>query len=417
MENINKNRLFYASCFALITTALSFSIRAGILPQIGEELSLSATQLGFINSMWFFGFPISMVIGGLIYHQVGGKIIMQFAFFAHAVGIILTIYSGSYAILLISTFLIGLGNGCTEAACNPMIADAYEGKQMNSMLNRFHMWFPGGIVIGSLISLFMTKLGWSWQTQIWAIMVPTVIYAYLFWGQKWPRPHVVEAGTLSGNLKAVFSPLFIFMLVCMWFTAQSEFGPTQWVELILQSSGATPMLVLALITGTMAVARYFGGEAVHRFDTTGVLLGSAIIATIGLFLFTVVTGPAVYAVAVFFALGVAYFWPNMIGFIADYVPKSGALGMSLIGAVGMLSSFFMQPIIGGWIDSNTAKGEAQGLSGEALELFTGTQTITTMIFFPGILIVLFTILYFWVKNRKPASTQAAEIAAETTGEY
>jgi MFS family permease len=237
-----------------------------------------------------------------------------------------------------------------------------------------------------------------------------LIYAYLFWGQAWPKAKVVQAGTLMGNLKAIISPLFIFMLVCMWFTAQSEFGPTQWVELILKSSGATPMLVLALITGTMAVARYFGGEVVHRFDTTGVLLGSAIIATLGLFLFTQVTGPAVYGVAVLFALGVAYFWPNMIGFVADYIPKSGALGMSIIGAVGMLSSFFMQPIIGGWIDSNTAAGEAQGLSGTNLEIFTGTETITTMIFFPGVLIILFTILYFWVKGRKTASTIAAETA-------
>ena len=88
-----KNRLFYGSCFALITTALSFSIRAGILPQLGLELDLSAEELGYINSMWFLGFPISMVIGGLIYHTVGGKIIMQFAFFAHALGIVLTIYS------------------------------------------------------------------------------------------------------------------------------------------------------------------------------------------------------------------------------------------------------------------------------------------------------------------------------------
>ena len=87
----NANRLFYGSCFALITTAFSFSIRAGILPQLGEELSLNAEQLGFINSMWFLGFPISMVIGGLIYHKVGGKAIMQFAFLAHAIGIIMII--------------------------------------------------------------------------------------------------------------------------------------------------------------------------------------------------------------------------------------------------------------------------------------------------------------------------------------
>jgi len=201
---IDDKRLFYGSCFALITTALSFSIRAGILPQLGEELNLSAVQLGYINSMWFFGFPISMIIGGLIYHSVGGKVIMQFAFFAHAAGIILTIYAGSYMGLMISTFLIGLGNGCTEAACNPMIADAYEGNKMSKMMNRFHMWFPGGIVIGALVSYFMTGQNMSWQAQIWVILIPTLIYAYLFWGQTWPKAKVEKLAPYLEILKRCF---------------------------------------------------------------------------------------------------------------------------------------------------------------------------------------------------------------------
>ncbi|MDO6604508.1 Fucose permease [Arenibacter palladensis] len=405
-QKTNANRLFYGSCFALITTAFSFSIRAGILPQLGEELSLSAEQLGFINSMWFFGFPISMVIGGLIYHKVGGKAIMQFAFFAHALGIILTIYSGSYVGLLISTLLIGLGNGCTEAACNPMIADAYSGTRMSKMMNRFHMWFPGGIVIGSLISKFMTDAGLSWETQIWVIMIPTLIYAYLYFGQAWPKAKVEAAATLSGNLKAMVSPLFIFMIVCMSLTAISEFGPQQWVGLILAKSGAEPMIILALVTGLMAVARYFGGEVVHKFDQTGVLLGSAVLATIGIYLFSTQTGTMAYVAAIFFALGIAYFWPNMIGFIADKIPKSGALGMSIIGAVGMFSSSIFQPIIGGWIDSDKAEAAAAGFTGDELELVSGQATLGTMVAFPAILIVLFTILWFWVKKRK--NTDAAE---------
>ena len=76
----NSKRLFYGSCFALITTAFSFSIRAGILPQLAETFSLSGQQLGFINSMWFLGFPISMILGGIFYHTIGPKRIMQFAF-------------------------------------------------------------------------------------------------------------------------------------------------------------------------------------------------------------------------------------------------------------------------------------------------------------------------------------------------
>jgi MFS family permease len=406
IQEKTNNQLFYASCFALITTALSFSIRAGILPQLGEELSLSAEQLGYINSMWFLGFPISMVIGGLIYNSVGGKAIMQFAFLAHAVGIVMTIYAGSYTGLLISTLLIGLGNGCTEAACNPMIADAYEGNRMSKMMNRFHMWFPGGIVIGALVSKFMTDAEMSWESQIWVILIPTLIYAYLFFGKTWPKARTQEQASLSGNFKAMVSPLFVFMMICMALTAITEFGPQQWVGLILSKSGAQPMLILALVTGLMAVARYFGGDAVKKFDQTGVLLGSAVLATIGVYLFSTQTGTMAYVAAIFFALGIAYFWPNMIGFIADKIPKSGALGMSIIGAVGMFSTSIFQPIIGGWIDSDKAAAEASGLTGDELELVAGQATLETMTSFPAILIVLFVILYIWVKKNNSKSEVA-----------
>lgn len=404
-----QQRLFYGSCFALITTALSFSIRAGILPQLGEELSLSAEQLGHINSMWFFGFPISMIVGGLVYHTVGGKRIMQFAFLAHAIGIVMTIYADSYVGLMISTFLIGLGNGCTEAACNPMIADTYEGVRMSKMMNRFHMWFPGGIVIGALVSKFMTDAGMGWETQIWIIMIPTLIYAYLFFGQDWPESKTEEGASLMGNLQAMATPLFLFMFACMFLTAISEFGPQQWVGLILSKSGAHPMLILALVTGLMAVARYFGGEVVHQFNTTGVLLGSAVLATVGVFLFSTQTGAMVYVAAIVYALGIAYFWPNMIGFIAEYVPKSGALGMSVVGGAGMFSSYLLQPIIGRWIDSDKAVAAAQGFTGDELELVAGQATLGTMVMFPLVLIGLFTILYFWVRsieNKNPKTVVA-----------
>ncbi len=89
--DINRDRLFNASCFALITTALSFSIRAGILSQLGTDFGLTAEQLGYINSMWFLGFPLSMIIGGMVYHTVGPKIIMMVAFITHTLGILLTI--------------------------------------------------------------------------------------------------------------------------------------------------------------------------------------------------------------------------------------------------------------------------------------------------------------------------------------
>lgn len=414
-ENVNRNALFYGSCFALITTAFSFSIRAGILPQLGEEFGLSAEQLGFINSMWFLGFPISMVIGGLVYHTFGPKNIMLVAFVAHTLGILLTIFAGGYVTLLVSTLFIGFGNGCTEAACNPMIADMYSGVTMNKMLNRFHMWFPGGIVLGSLVSKFMTDLGFGWEAQMWVLMIPTIIYAVLFFGKAFPRPKVEGAASLRENFKAMFSPVYLFLILCMFLTAISEFGPQQWVSIILSSSGAEPMIILALTTGLMAVGRFFAGPVVGKLGQTGVLLGGAILATIGIYLFSVVTGPMAYVAAIIYALGICYFWPVMVGAVAQRVPLSSALGMSIIGAVGMFSSSIFQPIIGSWIDSDRAEYMAEGLTGNALELAAGQDTLEKMIAFPAILIVLFTIFFFWQKNSKRTEKTPTEVGSlETT---
>ncbi|MEP7258393.1 MAG: MFS transporter, partial [Flavitalea sp.] len=271
-NNVNKNALFNGSCFALITTAFTFSIRAGILSQVGDKFGLTAGQLGFINLMFFLGFPISMILGGLFYHSVGPKKIMQVAFLAHTIGILTTIYAGGYTTLLVSTLFIGFGNGCTEAACNPMIADSFPGEKMNKMLNRFHMWFPGGIVLGSLISKFMTDGGLGWQAQMWVTMVPTIIYAILFYGKAFPTSQLQSAMSLGENLKAMLSPTYIFLFICMSITAISEFGPQQWVGLIMSKSGASPMLILALVTGLMAVGRFFAGPVVKALGQTGVLL-------------------------------------------------------------------------------------------------------------------------------------------------
>ncbi|MEO7801123.1 MAG: MFS transporter [Ginsengibacter sp.] len=409
-ENVNKSALFNGSCFALITTAFTFSIRAGILPQLGEAFNLSAEQLGFINSMWFLGFPIAMIIGGLVYHTFGPKNIMMVAFVCHTLGILLTIFAGGYTTLLISTLFIGIGNGCTEAACNPMIADMYSGVKMQKMLGRFHMWFPGGILVGSIISFIMTRMGLGWEAQMWVTMIPTVIYAVLFFGKTFPKPQSEEANSLAANFKAMLSPVYIFLFFCMALTAISEFGPGQWVSVVLSSSGAEPMIVLALTAGLMAFGRFFAGPVVGKLGQTGTLLIGAILATLGIYMFSTVTGPMAYIAAIVFAMGVCYFWPVMIGSVAQRVPRSSALGMSIVGGIGMFSTAIFQPIIGGWIDNARTTNSANGLTGNALELATGQHALRNMMTFPAILIVLFIIFFLWQKNSKTVTEEQMTMA-------
>lgn len=388
---MNPVRLFRASCVALIVTAMTFAIRAGILSELSKTLGLTDTQLGWVNSMAFLGFPVAMMVGGLLYNYLGPRTLLFIALVGHVLGLVLTITAGGFWGLIISTFCIGFANGSVEAACNPLIADMFP-KDQTTMLNRFHVWFPGGIVIGAIISQLMTSAHLGWQLQIATMLVPTAIYGYLITTTEFPKSANIETST-STNIKGLFAPLYLFMIFCMTLTATTELGTQQWVGRVLQETGASPMILLALSTGLMALGRQFAGPMVHRLHAVGVLLISSILATLGLYLLSTATGGMVYVAIIVFALGVCYFWPSMLGFTSEYVPKTGALGMSLMGGAGMFAVSLWNPVIGGWIDSSRAQAAKTLHDSSAIELAAGQATLTKMVMFPAVLIVAFAILF------------------------
>jgi len=395
---MNRKRLFYASCIALIVTSMTFAIRAGILGQLGTGFGLTNTQLGYINSMAFWGFPAATVIGGLLYNSVGPKRIMMAAFAFHLLGLLLTIFAGGFWGLLISTFFIGFANGSVEAGANPMIAEMYA-EDKSTWLNKFHVWFPGGIVIGALVSQLMTDFSMGWQLQIAIMIIPTLIYAFLMFGQEFPETTALESDTAK-NAASLLTPLFIFMAICMTLSATAELGTQQWIEQILGNAGTHPMLILAMITGLMAVGRYFAGPVIHRLNPAGVLWASSIIATIALVWMSQATGVMIYPAAILFAIGVMYFWPTMIGFVSEYLPETGALGLGVMGAAGMFATGIWQPVIGKWLDSAKGTAIASGIGEEEASVIAGQATLDNLAVFPAILIIAFGFLYFYMRKRK-----------------
>ncbi len=442
---INRNRLFLLSCLSLIVTAMTFGIRAGILSQLSDEFALTDGQLGWVNGMAFLGFPLAMVLFGFLYNKLGPRLIMILAFAGHILGLVLTIFAGGFLGLLISTFFIGFANGSVEAACNPLVADLYKDEK-TKWLNRFHVWFPGGIVIGAAISYFMTNAGIGWQAQIAIMLIPTAIYGFMVFTTVFPELPVVEKavkldsfnialmtavfgllilvgtpngiiGTLPGGilLPLLAAAALTYVLVLRWtkshrdavlalvlmvimsLTATSELGTQQWVDRILgaQLGGipGQPMIVLGMVTGIMAIGRFFAGPLIHAFNPLGVLLMSALLTTLGLFLMSTASGAMVYVSAVVFAFGVCYFWPTMIGVTAQYVPRSGALGMSLVGAAGMFALTIWNPIIGGWIDSARKTAESSGLEGAEVDVIAGQAALSKLVMFPMVLIGFFLVLF------------------------
>lgn len=338
------------------------------------------------------------MLGGAIYNAIGAKKLVALAFICHFAGLVLTITADGFWLLLISTFLIGFANGSVEAGCNPLIAEMYP-KNTTTMLNRFHVWFPGGIVIGALASNAMTASGFNWQWQVALILIPTLIYGAMMVKSRFPEFDRIDHSTTS-NLKHLFSPLYLFLICCMTLTATTELGTQQWIERILGASGASPMMILALITGLMALGRFFAGPIVHRFNPTGVLLGSAVLATAGIFMMSQAQGSAIYLAAILFALGVTYFWPTMLGCVAEYTPKTGALGMSLMGGAGMFAVSMWNPVIGSWIDSARLEAQAANLTAQQSELVAGQAVLENILLFPAILIAAFIGLYLYINKNK-----------------
>ncbi|MCG8331821.1 MAG: MFS transporter [Chitinophagales bacterium] len=389
MENIDKKRLFLASCIALIVTSMTFAIRARLETVFGPEgVGLTLEQIGYAFTPAFWGFTLAMVIGGPLVDTLGMKRITWMAFILHLIGIIATIFARDMTSLFIATLFIGIGNGFVEAALNPLIASLFPNEK-TKMLNRFHVWFPGGIVIGSVVGyLIMDVMGLSWQLMVGTLIIPLVIYGILFLGQKFPVTERVEMGVSTGDMwKSVVTPLFLFMGFCMLLTAATELGTNQRIESLLKSSGVNALLVLAFINGIMAIGRAFAGPVAHRLSTSGMLLFSAIFSFLGLLLLSSVSGVAfTFVAAAVFAIGITFFWPTMISFVAENIPQSGALGLSIMGGLGMLSVSVVLPVMGRILDDAT-----------------GQEAIRLMAILPAILIALFAGLFYYMKKRKAAS--------------
>lgn len=408
-SDLPARKLFLLSCIALCVTAMTFAIRAGMLNDLGTEFSLTKEQLGWTAAMAFVGFPAATVIGGLIYNSVGPRKIMIIAFFGHLLGLTLTIFAGGFWGLMISTFLVGFANGAVEAACNPMIAAMYKDNK-TTMLNKFHVWFPGGIVVGSLAALAVKALFAgdgrpTWQLEIAVMIIPTLIYGWMVFTTKFPNVQDDQSDeTDTGkNIKAMASPLFILIAALMTITATTELGTQQWVGSLLESSGANPLIILAIVTGLMAVGRYFAGPLVHALNPIGVLLFSAVVTTIGVYLLSIATGGMTYVAAIVFAIGVCYFWPTMIGFVSEYLSGTGALGMSIVGGAGMLGLSMWTPVIGRWIDTATVKAQEAGLDGNAVTLAAGQDTLGKILIFPIVLTVCFLVLYLMRGRFEPSA--------------
>lgn len=409
MQSINRTQLFRASCLSLLVTSLSFGIRAGILNKLGSDFQLDKAQLASITATAFYGFPIAVVIGGFIVDLIGMKRLLVMAFIFHLAGILLTIFAQGFWTLYISTLLIGLANGTVEAACNPLVTALYSDNK-TTKLNHFHLWFPGGIVIGTLIVLLINKIAGAgqadpmiWKIEVGVMLIPTLIYGYLFSKLDFPVTERVASGVSTAEMyKALWNPLFIFMFICMFGTAITELFTGQWIDVLLKNVTQNAILILTLDTGVMVLGRAFAKPVLKMVSPQVLLLISTILAATGIYLLATLTGNAVFFAAIIFGMGVCFFWPTMLGFVNTNIPKTGAIGLNLMGGAGMFAVSLYTIVMGKYYDNIVKAAGGDNTT-------AGPKVLQTTLIIPLILIVAFTglVIYMRAKNKTAPLKTAA----------
>lgn len=380
---MNRRRIFFISCLALVTTAMSFSIRGDVLDTLGADFRLTHEQMGIILSPAFWGATLSIVIGGALVDYLGMRRMFLISSAGYIVAPLLIIFAPrpaapvtpyysdpGFIFLYAGMLVLGLSQGLVEGMVNPLVATLHSDDKTHK-LNVLHAWWPGGMIIGGLLAYGITKLmgldvpgldpartTFGWQLKIGLLLIPAAAYGLMFMRQKLPDTERVAAGVSSGDMfRESLRPMFLLFFLLMWLTAATELGPDQWVgPLITNLTHMSGILILVYTAGIMFVLRSFvGGTLARLFSPLGLLMISSIASAIGLFGLASVTTPvSAFIAATIFGAGKTFFWPTMMAVTSEQFPRGGALLLAIMGGAGNLAVAFILPMMGGWYDSQGA---------------------------------------------------------------
>jgi len=404
----NASRLLWAGFMAILAAGVGFALRGGILDNWGKEFSFTSTQLGKIGGAGLSGFCFGIIIGGVIVDKIGYGKLVAVALLGHILSAFVTFGAttpeNAYGFLFWGMFIFAFANGTLEAVANPLVATIFP-QNRTHYLNILHASWPAGLILGTVAGwLLDDKLQWPWKYQLALYLVPTVLYAMMFFGQKFPKS---EAAAKGASFVQMFKPVGILGSLVACYLLALFFGDIvkglgiQAIEpysayigygiggtllivvaVMTQFSVGSFMLFVLFVTHAMVGAVELGTDTwitnitgnlfsseqgkylfiwtsvimfslrfcAHWIEKTlklspiGLLLVCSIIACIGLNMTSMVSSSSSLSfVLAFVALGIyavgkTFFWPTMLAVVGDRYPQSGAVAMSIMGGIGMLSA-------------------------------------------------------------------------------
>jgi len=390
----NASRLLWAGFMAILAAGVGFAIRGGIFDNWGAEFGFTATQLGVIGGAGFTGFCFGIIIGGVICDKIGYGPLVIVAFLCHILSAVVTFMAttpeNAYTFLMIGMFIFAFANGTLEAVANPLVATLFP-KNRTHYLNILHASWPAGMILGVVAGWFLDdQLKLSWKLQLSLYLIPTVIYGLMFLGQHMPKSEASAKGTSLGEMfkdVGILGALVVCYLLSLFFAGNLGLPQTAAyaisgalllaVGVITKGSLGSILLFVLFITHSMVGAVELGtdgwiqnitgnlftseqGKALFLwtsaimfglrfcahfvetklgFTPISLLVTCAILAVIGLQLASTMQTFTMALVALgIYAVGKTFFWPTMLAVVGDRFPRSGAVAMSIMGGIGMLSA-------------------------------------------------------------------------------
>ncbi len=392
----NAGRLLWAGFMAILAAGIGFGIRGGILANWGSDFGFNASQLGDITGAGFTGFCFGIIIGGVVVDKIGyGKLVIA-AFTFHILSAFVTFAASSgqeqevaFRFLYWGTFIFAIANGTLEAVANPLVATLFP-KNKTHYLNILHASWPAGLVLGGLIGWTMGGSDSSWKVMLALFLVPTAIYGFMFLGQSMPKSEASQKGLsfghmfkdvgILGGLVVCFVLALFFsgplglgtglsygislvILICLCATAgfsigawllfvlfithamvgAVELGTDGWIQNITGNI-LTPEQgkILFVFTSAIMFSLRFCADFIQKrlgLSPLGILFICAVLAVVGLNLASGIETfvGAMVALSVY-AVGKTFFWPTMLAVVGDRFPKTGAIAMSIMGGIGMMSA-------------------------------------------------------------------------------
>lgn len=393
----NASRLLWAGFMAILAAGVGFAIRGGIFDNWKAEYGFSDAQLGAIGGAGFSGFCFGIIFGGVIVDKIGYGKLVALALVGHILSAVITFAASTpenaYNFLYWGMFIFAYANGTLEAVANPLVATLYP-KNRTHYLNILHASWPAGMVLGAMAGWVLDdamKIGWKYQLALY--LVPTIIYGVMFMGQKFPKSEAAAKGAsfaemlkpvgLLGAAVACFllskffadifkssaqadligygiggalliavgvltkwsigSILLFVLFLTHALVGAVELGTDGWIQnitgnLFTSEQGKYLFIWTSVIMFGLRFCAHFIEHSL-KLSPIGLLFVCAVLACVGLNLSSTMTTFTMALLALgIYAVGKTFFWPTMLAVIGDRFPNSGAVAMSIMGGIGMLSA-------------------------------------------------------------------------------